>query len=342
MALSAVRTLSEDENTRTIEGLLSFSGHNYGRDTYNTYFSTRTDWGLDMHPDGIPVLFNHGFDSDFGLHPIGRTSPTATFRTDDDGVWVQMQLDKREKYYATRILPLLEAQGLGVSQGSAEHSVRVDDKSGEVLAWPLHEISLTPTNSNWFNTVAARTADYIHILDSHPEEPPALRGSPSSDAATAANIVSQLFYLRDVETGEDDQVANIDAAITAVTAFMQQEQAEPADWQAAYSGEPEDGPLQEAFRAGARNSAKDLTRINAIESHATSILGHTQALSGKGKADTDDDSNAPTDDQIDASRSADPVTVHVTEPVVTLEAIRADFLAQAAKIGAETGRRLIE
>lgn len=343
MTLSAVRTVSEDDDTHVIEGLLSFSGPFAGRDSYGTFFSARTDWALDMHPDGIPVLFNHGFDSDFGMHPIGKTGPTSSFRTDDDGLWVQMQLDKREKYYSTRVRPLLDANSLGVSQGSAEHSVRIDQKSGEVLAWPLHELSLTPTESNPFNVVAARTAEYIHIVAerTEPVEEPAepeiletaLRSS-STDAAQGAGIMQSLLYLRACEAGETDQVANIDSAINSIGAWLTQEMAEPDDG----SGMG----YMSGVRAGARNSKKDLTRINAIESHATAILGHTQSLSGASKADTDDDSNAPTDDQ-DASRSADPVPViRVTEPVETLVALRAEILAEARKTGAETGRRLIE
>ena len=349
----SVRTVSEDEDTHTIEGLLSFSGPFAGRDSYGTYFSARTDWGLDLHPEGIPVLFNHGFDPDFGLHPIGKSDPTSSFRTDDDGTWVQLQLDKREKYYATRVRPLLDANGLGLSQGSAEHSVRIDQKSGEVLAWPLHELSLTPTESNPFNVVAARTAEYIHIVAERTEpkpsdEPPAVPDatrSSSTDAATAASIMASLLYLRAGEAGETDQVANIDAAINSLGSFLTQEMAEPDDGSGMgyMSGEPEEGPLRDAFRAGARNSKKDLTRIDAIEQHAAAIVGHTQALSGKSKADTNTDSNAPTDDQPDASRSAELVPVlHVTEPNVTLDAIRAQLLEKADQVGAATGRRLIE
>lgn len=160
---AAIRTVSETDDVRVIEGRLSFGK----RDTYGTIFSARTDWGFDLHPQGIPVLFNHGFDEDFGLAPIGMTEPTASFRTDTDGIWVQMQLDKRQKYYATRIQPLLDANpvGVGLSQGSAEHSVRIDRKTGEVQVWPTHEVSLTPTESNPWNMVAARSAETISIVE---------------------------------------------------------------------------------------------------------------------------------------------------------------------------------
>lgn len=165
MTTPAIRTISETDDVHIIEARLAYGGPFDGRDTYRTYFSARTDWGLDLHPDGVPVLFNHGFDPDFGLHPIGRTSPTSSFRADKDGLWVQMQLDKRQEYYATRVRPLLDANGLGASQGSAEHSLDIDARTGEVRRWPLHEISLTPTESNPWNTIAARTGDIIKIID---------------------------------------------------------------------------------------------------------------------------------------------------------------------------------
>lgn len=166
----AIRTVSETDDTHIIEGHIAYGGPFNGRDTYGTIFSARTDWSLDLHPQGIPVLFNHGFDDDFGLAPIGMTQPTASFRTDADGLWVEIQLDKRQKYYATRVRPLLDQGALGVSQGSAEHSVRIDAKTGEVLAWPLHEISLTPTESNPWSIVAARSADTIRIVEAMRKE----------------------------------------------------------------------------------------------------------------------------------------------------------------------------
>lgn len=189
----AVRTVSETDDIHTIEVRLAYGGPFNGRDSYGTIFSARTDWGLDLHPDGIPVLFNHGFEPDFGLTPIGRTTPTESFRSDADGLWVQIQLDKREKHYATRIRPLLDANGLGVSQGSAEHSVRIDNHTGDVLAWPLHEISLTPTESNPYSIIAARSAETLDALRivaavNDPEPEPAIRAGARNSAMDQAHI----------------------------------------------------------------------------------------------------------------------------------------------------------
>lgn len=163
----AIRTISETKLVHVVEGRLSYGGPFDGRDSYGTFFSARTNWALDLHPTGIPVLFNHGFEDDFGMDPIGYSAPTASFRSDSAGLIVQLLLAKDHPYYASRVRPLLDANGLGLSQGSAEHSVRIDQKSGEVLTWPIHELSLTPTESNPYNVVAtARTAEFIRIVES--------------------------------------------------------------------------------------------------------------------------------------------------------------------------------
>ena len=225
----AIRTVSETDDTRTIELRLAYGGPFNGRDTYRTYFSARTDWGLDLHPEGVPILYNHGFDPDFGLRPIGRSAPTATFRSDADGLWVQAEIDKRHQYYETRVRPLLDKGALGASQGSAEHSVRIDGKTGEVKAWPLGEISLTPTESNPWNMVAARSAETARLLivgeriEEPVEEVPPVEmatRSASDDVACATSIQSLIAYLMDREDDEPDQLAMLSEAFGAIGRFV--------------------------------------------------------------------------------------------------------------------------
>jgi len=168
---SAVRTVSETDDVRIIEGLAyPFKG----RDTYGTFFSARTDFHWDLFPDVNPAVrgdaapqfvrptsFHHGFDPEMGLVRIGGWSP---IRTDADGVWVQAQIDKRNAFYATRIQPLLDAGALGLSGGSAEHSIRIDQRSGEILDWPAYELALTPTESNPLAQIAARAGEMVTII----------------------------------------------------------------------------------------------------------------------------------------------------------------------------------
>lgn len=164
MPIVAVRTISEDDRWHVIEGLaVPFGGPFSGRDSYGTFFSKNTDLGLATRTDvgiPIPLWYHHGLDPDFRFDTIGSATPV---RTDDDGVWVQAQIDKRHRYYETRVKPLLEANAVGLSGGSAEHSQKIAARTGEVLAYPLHEISLTPTEANP-NAVIAVRADEIERI----------------------------------------------------------------------------------------------------------------------------------------------------------------------------------
>lgn len=179
--LLAVRTVSDDANFRIVEGLAyPFTG----RDTYGTFFSARTnfEWGLfpDVDPTAAtragqapafirPATFHHGFDPEFGLTADGvRVGGWSPVRMDADGVWVRAQIDKRHRYYETRLKPLLDAGALGLSGGSAEHSVRIDSATGEVLDWPAYELALTPVESNPLAQLAARSADAFRIVTPAP------------------------------------------------------------------------------------------------------------------------------------------------------------------------------
>lgn len=370
MTMQAVRTVSETDDVHVIEGLLAFDGPFDGRDSYGTYFSARTAWGLDLHPQGIPVLYNHGFDNDFGMTPIGFTSPPASFRTDEHGLWVEMQLDKREKYYAARVRPLLDKNALGLSQGSAEHSVRIDEKSGEVLAWPLHEVSLTPTESNPYNVVAARSdeQDVIHVIEAlrayaGPPEggiprnkiPPEDYGDPEnkkfpivtqSSVDAAAKLIGKAanptrvqkrvtaiakrkgFTLPDTwedpgDADRSDDWARDDARLKGLVARDEATRTEPEF----------DEHDEDAIRAGAVFSRKNQTHIDAIHQHAAAIMSHTGAM-GTAAA-------IPADSQDDASRSAEPLTVHVTERE-DVAAVRARLLATAAQVGVDTAKAMLD
>lgn len=218
MTLSAVRTIEETDEVRTIEGLAyPFKA----RDTYGTFFSARTDFHWDYFPDVLPakagkrssaevepryirpVNFHHGFDEAFGLSREGGWSP---IRVDADGVWVRAQIDKRTRYYEGRLKPLLDSGALGLSGDSAEHNVRIDQRSGEVLDWPAYGLALTPVESNPLAQLATRAADTgstLRIvsalaakpLDATLEEPPpaAVRGIQTfADLAAAAEMSEEL------------------------------------------------------------------------------------------------------------------------------------------------------
>jgi hypothetical protein len=341
---SAVRTVSETDDVRIIEGLAyPFKG----RDTYGTFFSARTDFAWDLFPDLIPgvrdgdplfirpVTYHHGFEPSMGLYRAGGYSPV---RIDADGVWVQAQIDKRQQYYATRLGPLLDSGALGLSGESAEHAIRIDERSGEVLVWPAGPLSLTPIESNPLAQVyaarAAETGATLRIvaaladkpLDATIEEPaaPAVRGIQTfADLAAAAEMNEELpeafdtltsaiysaIYALDADfnpaPAEEKRAAiqtSLDQFRDCVLGILDSASAP------ARSGEM----FLSAIRAGKRNAAADLKSIDSIHD-ATVALGAT--------AHANDSSDAGDD----AARSAD------AQPVIrvtaTPEAVRVDVEA---------------
>jgi len=289
MNLAAVRTVAETDDVRTIEGLAyPFKG----RDTYGTFFSARTDFHWDLFPDTIPgavrsdplfirpATFHHGFEPDFGLSRIGGWSPV---RTDDDGVWVQAQIDKRQKYYATRLGPLLDANALGLSGGSAEHSVRIDQKTGEILEWPAYELALTPVESNPLAQLATRAGDTLRIVNERAEpveHTPAIRYSPSAwDASAAAYVLSSLLDILGDEADDTEQAGFLRDAIASVQKFIGAETAEIGTAEDTAEAMADSMSVMESITVTAYQSAlrtADIERFGALLHSASSILARLQ------------------------------------------------------------------
>lgn len=303
---AAVRTVSETDDVRLIEGLAyPFKG----RDTYGTFFSARTNFRWDLFPDVIPGAtraeddakfirpntFHHGFDPEIGLIRIGGWSP---IRMDADGVWVRAQIDKRNDYYATRIGPLLDAGALGLSGGSAEHSVRIDNRSGEVLDWPAYELALTPVESNPLAQIATRaadTGDSLRIVAALANRPldatiqTAVRYSPSAwDASAAAYVLSSLLDILGDEADDTEQAGFLRAAIASVQQFIGAEAAEIGTPEDAAEAVEDSTTISEtitvsAWQAGVRSA--DLDRLRAAATTITSILSRSGAASARSGED---------------------------------------------------------
>ena len=243
---AAVRTIREDEDIHVIEGLgYPFRGPFKGKDTLGTTFSARTDFHWDLFPDSMdepryirPVTYQHGFDRTVGLSRVGGWSPV---RADDLGVWVQAQLDKHNEYYGA-IRELMDQDALGLSGGSAEHSVRINRKSGEIEEWPAYEMALTPTPSNPLAMIASRTAEIeavLHIVNPQPEPEPepeeAVRAGRKFSKASIAAIQQAIDVLNALVTidetpptddGDEDASRSADPLPMTVT-IMERESAEP-------------------------------------------------------------------------------------------------------------------
>jgi|GEM_PF-2083082 hypothetical protein len=303
--LIAVRTVSETDAIRTIEGLAyPFKG----RDTYGTFFSARTDfhWGLFPDTDPVaarsdedpgfirPMTFHHGFDPDFGLDVDGvRVGGWSPVRMDADGVWVRSQIDKRHAYYESRLRPLLDAGALGLSGGSAEHSVRIDQKSGEVLDWPAYELALTPVESNPLAVIAARAAEIASTIrivehfvgndgDSPAGDSPAVRGIQTFADIQAAAVMSDelpeafdtlesAIYSAIYATDADFNPETPEAKQTAIGTSLEQFRVFVLSILDTAAATPRAGTR--ATRAGRRNSASDETSLATAHDNIASVLG---------------------------------------------------------------------
>jgi hypothetical protein len=117
-------------------------------DLQGDHFTKGTDFFID-NGDQRPILYRHG------MHPVikARKLGKATLAVDDVGVFIEGELEVRDKYEKA-IYQLAEKGKLGWSSGSMGHLVtrKPTGKSFEVLSWPIGEASLTP------NPVEGRTS----------------------------------------------------------------------------------------------------------------------------------------------------------------------------------------
>ena len=312
--MPAIRTVSETDDVHIIEGYgPAFGGPFNGRDSYRTFASARTNFHWDLFPDSMdepkftrPVNYQHGFDSEIGLSRVGGWSPV---RADDQGIWIRAQLDKHHAYYGA-LRELLGADALAFSPESAEHASRMDERTGEWLDWPAIAMALTPTPSNPFSIIAARSADTLRIVAAlgKPEEPAtAVRYSPAADhAAMGAGILGSLLYLISCEADEPEQLAMLQTAADSITEWIAAERAEIGT----DAGDEMMPAYMTAVRAGKRNSAADLSHVDAIHEH-TVALGTTSHAETPPASTSDE----PPDE---AARSGDPVptiSFRIVEPV---------------------------
>ena len=108
------------------------------RDLTGHYFTPETELWLDVYKSA-PALFHHGLDEVVGLVAMGHR---VKAELDETGVWVEDWLDTSNQYWAW-VEPLLEAERLYYSPGSASHLVkRAED--GRLLSFPVVEDTLTP------------------------------------------------------------------------------------------------------------------------------------------------------------------------------------------------------
>lgn len=117
---------------------LPFGGPFKGRDSYGTFFTPRTDFWLDRLP--LPVVLRiHGLKD--GIPRV--MAQAASYERRADGVWFSVRLKDTSENRA--LLAASRRGELFASSGAISHLVRIAD-SGEVLVWPVAEISLILRN----------------------------------------------------------------------------------------------------------------------------------------------------------------------------------------------------
>ena len=109
------------------------------RDSDGEWFSHRTKFHLDKYTP--QPIYYHGYTKDKKQSDepvyIGSTVGSST---DHDGVWLDVQLDPTTPE-AIEVWEAAKASNAAASSGSIAHLVR-KTKGGEILQWPMAEISL--------------------------------------------------------------------------------------------------------------------------------------------------------------------------------------------------------
>ena len=139
----AVKALERGDGEWVLDVLGNpFSGHKAGKDTHSEFFSPRTRFHEDRYPLP-PVAYYHGYDPKTN-RPMGE--PEYIGRTlkrwvDAAGVWYRVQLDQASDY-AKRVWDAAQDLGSYASTGTVEHMSRVAKRTGEILNWPVIELSI--------------------------------------------------------------------------------------------------------------------------------------------------------------------------------------------------------
>ena len=123
---------------------IPFGGPNAGKDAHGEYFSAKTD--LELNSVKPLIHYYHGYDETG--KPQGKPEKIGMVKGYDvrsDGVWWRVALDKASKF-AQRVWDAAKRGIAAASSGTAEHLRRVT-KEGEIVYWPVFELSLFDTEN---------------------------------------------------------------------------------------------------------------------------------------------------------------------------------------------------
>lgn len=283
------------------EGLaIPYGGPANGQDLTGSHFTKDTDLCLDWFPDGgRPLLYRHGFDATLKTNVIGRE--TGAVREDSKGRWYQLQIDKA-KEYAAEVKQLADEGVLSLSSGAVDHLSAIAAKTGEITKWPWVELSLVPNPANPEALVyKVKSVDAVeHLTIVGTPEPEAMKDTVL-DETVAGEAGPELI----IPLGAEDIL------VVPLSSIV-------------HLPEPVAVASTDALKAGARNSAADLTNIQAIHDAAKSL-----GAACKDDADEPDDSN---DDDADKSLDGPVARLVITGTAAAKEVDLAALTVEMSKV----------
>lgn len=124
-----------------------YYGHNEGKDDHGQYFSPNTDFMMDIG-EKRPVIYYHGMTprgaNTIKPEVIGKAELIAI--DPERGLVFDVALDG-DKPLVQRIVDAAKEGLARASSGAINYLVRVAEATGEILTWPLAELSLFDTGA---------------------------------------------------------------------------------------------------------------------------------------------------------------------------------------------------
>jgi HK97 family phage major capsid protein len=168
-------------------------------DLEGDYFTKDTDFG---DAETAPVYYQHGLDPKLGRRRFGK----ATHKTDEIGVWAELQLQMRDDYEQW-LYAQAEAGRLGWSSGTASHLVEREatGKTFHIKSWPLGlDDSLTLTPAEPRNTVIPlkSLSDMLPPIPDSLEVSAEVAGDATPNDGKAVKAIPPLESMEDIITME--------------------------------------------------------------------------------------------------------------------------------------------
>lgn len=307
--------IKETPDAWVYEGLaIPYGGPANGQDLTGSHFTKDTDLCLDWFPDGgRPLLYRHGFDAALKTNVIGRE--TGAVREDSKGRWYQLQIDKA-KEYAAEVKQLADEGVLSLSSGAVDHLSTIAAKTGEITKWPWVELSLVPNPANPEALVyKVKSTDAVeHLTIVGTAEPEAMRDDGGPIVPGADFLVGEAGPEVIVSVGD---IEVIPAAVASADAHLLQIMVGSS--------------LNVVVKAGARNSAADLSNIQSIHDAAKSL----------GASCKDDDPGDSGGDDADKSLDGPVARLVITGTAVAKEVDLAALTIEMSKVATLKAQELL-